>query len=208
MLLKTGYFVFLGGGIRTALGMIRHVHTRHRHVTCIKFAMIHTREHSTHKQPCPSKRACDTQLKDRSLCITESFEYGIEDTPSAPLIEMADRIADQLDRVVRQEGRKALVHCAQGISRSPDGVIFYLIKYRGMDLYAARSIVGASRKQALPNHGFLRALQAWDWSKHPRILASPESKDQLANRRRSQCAALWRDNSNCLCSLCIASTLM
>ena len=57
------------------------------------------------------------------------------------------------------EGGRILVHCLAGISRSPMVVAAYLMKRKGMTLWAALGQIIRVRPQILPNAGFLRQLR-------------------------------------------------
>ncbi|KAJ6526766.1 dual specificity phosphatase [Mycena capillaripes] len=60
----------------------------------------------------------------------------------------------------RSEG--VLVHCQQGIPRSPSIVIAYLIRNHGLSYDVAVSFVKHKRACAKPNPGFARALIEWE----------------------------------------------
>ncbi|KAG6860699.1 hypothetical protein C0995_008371 [Termitomyces sp. Mi166 len=69
-----------------------------------------------------------------------------------------------IDRALRS-GRNVLVHCQQGISRSPAVVIAYLIRNHGMSYDNAFALLKRKRACVKPNSGFVSALREWeaDW---------------------------------------------
>lgn len=61
-----------------------------------------------------------------------------------------DRAVDSLHELIDQ-GHRVLVHCRQGVSRSPLVVAAYLSKYEGHTLNSALEVVQNGRKIADPN---------------------------------------------------------
>jgi protein-tyrosine phosphatase len=59
----------------------------------------------------------------------------------------------QLDGWIR-DGKRVLVHCHAGISRSATAVVWYLVKYRGMSWDEAHALVRRNRQHARPNIRF------------------------------------------------------
>lgn len=58
----------------------------------------------------------------------------------------------------RLGGKKVLVHCAAGVSRSSSLVLGYLITFRGMTLRQAHDHLKAVRPIIRPNNGFWKQL--------------------------------------------------
>ncbi|EGN97794.1 hypothetical protein SERLA73DRAFT_182542 [Serpula lacrymans var. lacrymans S7.3] len=65
-----------------------------------------------------------------------------------------------------QGGSNVLVHCQQGVSRSPAIVIAYLIHDLGMTFDQAHALVKRHRPCINPNPGFVNALRAWEGKWH------------------------------------------
>ncbi|KAG6914689.1 hypothetical protein DXG01_015934 [Tephrocybe rancida] len=82
-----------------------------------------------------------------------------------PYLEAA---CNYIDRALRS-GRNVLVHCQQGISRSPAIVIAYLIRNHGMSYDNAFALLKRKRACVKPNSGFVNALREWeaDWRRPP-----------------------------------------
>ncbi|CAK5267926.1 unnamed protein product [Mycena citricolor] len=84
----------------------------------------------------------------------------IEDDASAPLQphleDACDWIRDSL------EVGNVLVHCQQGVSRSPSLVIAYCIRERHMSYDEAFAAVKKARRCIKPNAGFVRTLREWE----------------------------------------------
>jgi len=152
----------------------------------------------------------------------QHHQLGVNDTPGAPILDVASQAADILHS--HQGGGAALVHCDQGISRSTTAVMLYLCKYHAMSFYQAYTAVASARKQTKPNPGFTRSLQTWEWQKQPSVVAwrseleaSGSSKEEasknLSAQRQAKCCRMWHDATtkedccSCQCCFCIASTL-
>jgi len=69
-----------------------------------------------------------------------------------------DDAAALIDRWQR-EGKRVLVHCAAGVSRSVTAVVWYLVRYRGYRWDDALATVRAVRPQAHPNVRFETVLR-------------------------------------------------
>lgn len=100
-----------------------------------------------------------------ALC-TKDLEYPLGiDVLKIPLRDSPDeKISGELDigyqylDISRLLGRKVLVHCLAGISRSTAFVIYYLMRSNKMTLDQAYQLVKEKRKVASPNSGFLKTL--------------------------------------------------
>ncbi|XP_048092366.1 dual specificity protein phosphatase 18 [Alosa alosa] len=87
----------------------------------------------------------------------ELVRVSVLDSPSAPIIDHFDVIADKIHLVEEQSGR-TLVHCNAGVSRSSTLCLAYLMKYRDMSLVEAHRWVKARRPLIRPNSGFWKQL--------------------------------------------------
>ncbi|KAG6828986.1 hypothetical protein H0H92_006108 [Tricholoma furcatifolium] len=88
----------------------------------------------------------------------------ILDQSSVDLKPHLEAACNYIDRALRS-GRNVLVHCQQGISRSPAIVIAYLIRNHGMSYDNAFALIKRQRACIKPNPGFVAALRDWeaDW---------------------------------------------
>ncbi|KAL8690627.1 MAG: hypothetical protein Q9218_003961, partial [Villophora microphyllina] len=75
--------------------------------------------------------------------------------------ELCARIESEL-----QSGRKVLVHCAMGISRSATIVCAYIMQRYGLSRSEAKEMVKAKRSVVGPNSGFYTQLKAWERCKY------------------------------------------
>jgi len=75
-----------------------------------------------------------------------------------------DKIEGAVQYLVKAklEGKKVLVHCVQGASRSASIVIAYYMQERGLSLREAYEFVKQKRKVVRPNPGFLQQLGEWE----------------------------------------------
>ncbi|KAL2079569.1 hypothetical protein ACEWY4_025313 [Coilia grayii] len=87
----------------------------------------------------------------------EHVHVPVVDSPSTPMIDHFDEVADKIHCVAEQRGR-TLVHCNAGVSRSSTLCLAYLMKYRDMSLVEAHSLVKACRPLIRPNSGFWKQL--------------------------------------------------
>lgn len=87
--------------------------------------------------------------------------FPLQDTTRADVLPHLDAAADAM-RTAVLEGRRALVHCSAGASRSATVLLAYLLRDRGLSLLEAFRLVRARRPIVYPNKGFLRALRAFE----------------------------------------------
>lgn len=85
------------------------------------------------------------------------------DTPSSPLGDHFDAVADKI-RDTAAGGGRTLVHCNAGASRSVALCIAYLLKHQGATLLEAHRWLKACRPMARPNVGFWRQLICYEMS--------------------------------------------
>ena len=103
----------------------------------------------------------------------------------------AERIADRLEGAVdwaeqqRKEGRRVLVHCKMGMSRSTTCVLGWMLKYGAMPdgkrwkLRDAFLHVKARRNVANPNPGFLNELCRWEMHVHGKSSVATFGQDEV-----------------------------
>ncbi|KAF9237985.1 protein-tyrosine phosphatase-like protein, partial [Melanogaster broomeanus] len=89
------------------------------------------------------------------------FRIDILDKPTADLKPHLEGACQYIARAL-SGGGNVLVHCQQGISRSPAIVIAYLIHNLGMSYDQAHALVKRRRPCINPNPGFVAALRAWE----------------------------------------------
>ena len=65
--------------------------------------------------------------------------------------DQIDRAVDTLHELI-QQGKRVLVHCRAGVSRSPSVVAAYLAKYQGHTFNSALEVVKNGRSIADPRH--------------------------------------------------------
>ncbi|KAG5351753.1 hypothetical protein C0989_005008 [Termitomyces sp. Mn162] len=85
----------------------------------------------------------------------------ILDHSSVDLKPHLEAACNYIDRAL-QTGTNVLVHCQQGISRSPAVVIAYLIRNHGMSYDNAFAFLKRKRACVKPNSGFVAALREWE----------------------------------------------
>ena len=83
------------------------------------------------------------------------------DVPSYNLARHFDAGADFIQDGI-SNGGCVFVHCAAGISRSVSLAIAYFIKWEGMSLQEAYSLIRGKRYIANPNPGFMKQLREFD----------------------------------------------
>ena len=82
----------------------------------------------------------------------------MEDMPDYDITE--DELNECLEYI--RTGKKTLVVCTAGISRSATVCIAYLMKYEGVSYDQAFNKVKEARKFIKPNHGFVAFLKEYE----------------------------------------------
>jgi len=88
-------------------------------------------------------------------------------------IEVDDAITENIKRyfetciafiqeALKQSGTKVMVHCKQGVSRSPTIVMAYLMKVKKYSANKAFDYMKLKRPEIGPNPGFVQQLQKYD----------------------------------------------
>ncbi len=97
------------------------------------------------------------------------------------IIRRFDEAAEQLQEWLTG-GKRVLVHCVAGVSRSVTAVVWYLMRYEGMSWDEALQLIRAARPQANPNIRF----------EIPMRMAGGEdiTRDWIANRIEEYCRHL------------------
>ncbi|KAF7422204.1 hypothetical protein PC9H_010360 [Pleurotus ostreatus] len=89
------------------------------------------------------------------------YRIQILDASSVDLRPHLEAVCEHIEAALRS-GRNVLIHCQQGVSRSPAIAIAYLIRNLGMTYDAAHALLKRKRACIKPNSGFVRALQEWE----------------------------------------------
>jgi len=89
------------------------------------------------------------------------YRIDILDQITSDLRPHLEAVCNHIDKALRS-GRSVLVHCQQGVSRSPSVVIAYLIRNHGMSFDSAHALLKRKRACIKPNSGFIMALQEWE----------------------------------------------
>ncbi|KAH8106360.1 phosphatases II [Phellopilus nigrolimitatus] len=105
----------------------------------------------------------------RAIVECHDSPWGTCESSLVALADSAapDALRPHLDGAVRfirerlARGENVLVHCQQGISRSPAIVLAYLMRERALSYDAALQLVLARRRCVKPNAGFERTLRGW-----------------------------------------------
>ncbi|CAF0816036.1 unnamed protein product [Adineta ricciae] len=95
-----------------------------------------------------------------------SVEYekvSIHDVPTTSIHPHFDRLTDRIHQNL-QQGKKTLVHCYVGRSRSATIILAYLMKYKQMPLRDAFHYLRSRRHIIGPNFGFIKQLIAYEKS--------------------------------------------
>jgi len=114
-------------------------------------------------------------LKDNKItCIvnasgkTNHFEGSILyfnapsiDSPDFPILKFFDESSEFIESA-HNSGKKILVHCQGGVSRSPTIVLAYLVKQKQMSLLEAFRCVKAKKSNTNPNEGFCVQLLEYE----------------------------------------------
>jgi dual specificity phosphatase 12 len=83
----------------------------------------------------------------------------IEDDEKANLLDHLEDVLDFLDDAIDASDGKVLVHCHNGVSRSPAVVLAFMCYSMGLQLDEAVEVLRMDVPQAAPNEGFMQQLQ-------------------------------------------------
>ncbi|KAJ7699776.1 protein-tyrosine phosphatase-like protein, partial [Mycena metata] len=89
------------------------------------------------------------------------FSMDIRDTETVDIGPHLERACVWIEEALRR-GEGVLVHCQQGVSRSPSIIIVYLICNHAMSYADAVAFVRCRCACVKPNSGFARALVEWE----------------------------------------------
>ena len=92
---------------------------------------------------------------DGSIEGIDDYDITLDDTPQADLLTALRKLIVILEK---EKGKKVLVHCVAGVSRSPSLVIGYLIYRDGLSYEEAYKKVKEARPFIYPNVGFVKQL--------------------------------------------------
>jgi atypical dual specificity phosphatase len=93
----------------------------------------------------------------------EYEKVNILDLPTTSIQPYFDRLTDRIHENL-QQGKKTLVHCYVGRSRSATIILAYLMKYKQMSLREAFHYLRSRRHIIGPNFGFIKQLIAYEKS--------------------------------------------
>lgn len=111
--------------------------------------------------------ACKEAKVHRKICIGSSCKCcktdwsinDLNDTQDEDIYRYFGPFMDYCKGLT--EGESVLVHCQQGVSRSPSLLISYIIVTLDMDVPQAISFVQRKRRNVSPNISFYVQLQKW-----------------------------------------------
>lgn len=95
----------------------------------------------------------------------KTVKIHIRDSPSEPLDNYFDQVADLVEKV-KEEGGCTLVHCVAGVSRSASLCLAYLIKHGQMTFQQAFQHLRHQRPCIRPNMGFFKQLIEFETRVH------------------------------------------
>ncbi len=88
----------------------------------------------------------------------ENLWCNIADTPSDDLTPVMKKALPFIRNALQQEGKRVLVHCSRGQSRSGSVVIAYLMEHYNIGFYKALDMARERRRGVNPNSGFRSQL--------------------------------------------------
>ena len=104
---------------------------------------------------------CTESLQSIEFDGVEFHRVSIKDSISEDAARFFDETSDLIDAYLA-DGKKILIHCAAGISRSPTILAAYLMRSRGMSCDEALGFIRHARPIVDPNIGFVIQLCAYE----------------------------------------------
>jgi hypothetical protein len=86
------------------------------------------------------------------------YHYHLIDKSSFSISNYFDEITNLINELIK-DGKKILIHCREGISRSPAFAIAYLMKYHDKSYNDAHDFIKNNRNKIALNFGFHDELQ-------------------------------------------------
>ncbi|KAI5782796.1 protein-tyrosine phosphatase-like protein [Pyronema domesticum] len=142
--------------------------------------------------PTRSMRSTMTQILPGSLYLsgitaassTETLQaYGITHVLSVMTSSEAPKVPEGIKQHIIDNGR-VLVHCVEGVSRSPSIVLAYLMSERGMSYKQALRVVKLRRGVVCPNLGFERQLKEWEKMCEKKRQERPKPWENILKKKR------------------------
>lgn len=90
-----------------------------------------------------------------------AYRVPVDDTPEETIGRYFEEVSDLLE-ANRRVGRRSMVHCLAGVSRSATLVLAYLLKYTTLNLHQAFAHLHSARPCIRPNMGFFKQLIDWE----------------------------------------------
>lgn len=87
------------------------------------------------------------------VCAVAHYKFAVDDAPHADLSVHFSRAHELIESALAR-GQCVLVHCAEGVSRSPAVVCAHLMFKRGIDAFDALDTVKSLRPQINPSPAF------------------------------------------------------
>lgn len=117
-----------------------------------------------------------------------SFTYlrlPLQDSDGAMIVPFFEQAYEFIHKA-REQGHGVLVHCQQGVSRSPTIVVAYLMKELKVDLKVAYSKVKSGRNKAKPKQNFLQQLMEFEKHLNLESKVCEEDKNKGADEEQGQ----------------------
>lgn len=90
------------------------------------------------------------------------FKIEVHDTITENIRRFFEPCIEFMQEALQQPGTKVMVHCKQGVSRSPTIVMAYLMKVKKFSSTKAYDFLRLKRPEIGPNPGFVQQLQNYD----------------------------------------------
>ena len=108
---------------------------------------------------------CAVECKNKFEDEFEYYKVSIADSITLKIDTFIENVIDFLE-ACREKGKKVLVHCMLGKSRSVTVIIAYLMKYHKMSYKEAYTLLKAARPIILPNLNFSRQLKLREYKNY------------------------------------------
>jgi atypical dual specificity phosphatase len=96
-----------------------------------------------------------------SALSIKHLQIDVDDLPFSELAAHLPRTTSFISEALRDPNSRVLIHCIQGVSRSPSVVAAYLMKAYGWSSTKAVQFL-KSKRRVYPNTGFLGQLREYE----------------------------------------------